>query len=62
MADTFKVLGIEKGDRVILFIEKSIVYVVAHLAIQKKWCYFRTLKFRMLVYGLTTKKRLSIVR
>ena len=35
MANTFMVLGVEKGDRVILFIEKSLMSVVAHLAIQK---------------------------
>ncbi len=35
MADVFQNLGVEKGDRVILFIPKSLVFVVAHLALQK---------------------------
>jgi len=35
MANTFLALGVEKGDRVILFIEKSLIFVVAHLALQK---------------------------
>ena len=35
MANTFLTLGVEKSDRVILFIEKSLIFVVAHLALQK---------------------------
>ena len=35
MANTFLALGVEKGDRVILFIPKSLIFVVAHLALQK---------------------------
>ena len=35
MANTFVGLGVEKGDRVILFITKSLIFVVAHLALQK---------------------------
>ena len=35
MANTFIALGVKKGDRVILFIEKSVMFVVAHLALQK---------------------------
>ena len=35
MANTFVGLGVEKGDRVILFIPKSLIFVVAHLALQK---------------------------
>ena len=35
MANTFVELGVEKGDRVILFIPKSLIFVVAHLALQK---------------------------
>ena len=35
MANIFLNLGVEKGDRVILFIPKSLVFVVAHLALQK---------------------------
>jgi malonyl-CoA/methylmalonyl-CoA synthetase len=35
MANTFLELGVEKGDRVILFIPKSLIFVVAHLALQK---------------------------
>jgi malonyl-CoA/methylmalonyl-CoA synthetase len=35
MANIFLELGVEKGDRVILFIAKSLVFVVAHLALQK---------------------------
>jgi malonyl-CoA/methylmalonyl-CoA synthetase len=35
MANTFMALEVEKGDRVILFIEKSLMFVVAHLALQK---------------------------
>ncbi|MDP2643954.1 MAG: AMP-binding protein [Desulfobacterales bacterium] len=35
MAGVFQGLGVVKGDRVILFIRKSLVFVVAHLALQK---------------------------
>ncbi|CAB1078670.1 hypothetical protein JY97_17645 [Alkalispirochaeta odontotermitis] len=35
MANIFQNLGVEKGDRVILFIPKSLIFVVAHLALQK---------------------------
>jgi malonyl-CoA/methylmalonyl-CoA synthetase len=35
MAITFLELGVEKGNRVILFIPKSLIFVVAHLALQK---------------------------
>ena len=35
MANFFLELGVEKGDRVILFIPKSLIFVVAHLALQK---------------------------
>ena len=35
MATVFQNLGVEKGDRVILFIPKSLIFVVAHLALQK---------------------------
>ena len=35
MANTFLQLGVEKADRVILFIHKSLMFVVAHLALQK---------------------------
>jgi len=35
MAGVFQNLGVEKGDRVILFIPKSLIFVVAHLALQK---------------------------
>jgi malonyl-CoA/methylmalonyl-CoA synthetase len=35
MANTLQELGVAKGDRVILFIPKSIIFVVAHLALQK---------------------------
>jgi malonyl-CoA/methylmalonyl-CoA synthetase len=35
MANVFLSVGIEPGDRVILFIDKSLVPVVAHLALQK---------------------------
>jgi malonyl-CoA/methylmalonyl-CoA synthetase len=35
MANTFLALGIQKGDRTILFIQKSLIFVVAHLALQK---------------------------
>ena len=35
LANVFLDQGINKGDRVILFIQKSVVFVVAHLALQK---------------------------
>ena len=35
MANVFKCLGVEKGDRIILLIPKSVIFVVAHLALQK---------------------------
>ena len=35
MANIFLVEGVKKGDRVILFIQKSLIFVVAHLALQK---------------------------
>ena len=35
MAHGFQTLGIKKGDRVILFIQKSLFLVVSHLALQK---------------------------
>jgi malonyl-CoA/methylmalonyl-CoA synthetase len=35
MANTFRELGVVKGDRVILFIPKALIFVVAHLALQK---------------------------
>jgi malonyl-CoA/methylmalonyl-CoA synthetase len=35
MANGFRELGVEKGDRVVLFIPKSLIFVVAHLALQK---------------------------
>ncbi len=35
MATVFQTLGVRKGDRVILFIQKSVIFVVAHLALQK---------------------------
>lgn len=35
MANTFLELGVKKGNRVILFIPKSLIFVVAHLALQK---------------------------
>ena len=35
MANVFKEIGIVKGDRVILLIQKSLIFVVAHLALQK---------------------------
>ena len=35
VANTFLDLGVEKGDRVILFFPKSVIFVVAHLALQK---------------------------
>jgi malonyl-CoA/methylmalonyl-CoA synthetase len=35
MANGFRELGVAKGDRVVLFIPKSVVFVVSHLALQK---------------------------
>jgi malonyl-CoA/methylmalonyl-CoA synthetase len=35
MANIFLARGIKKGDRVLLFIPKSLIFVVAHLALQK---------------------------
>jgi malonyl-CoA/methylmalonyl-CoA synthetase len=35
MANTFLDLGVKKGDRVILYLPKSLGFVVAHLALQK---------------------------
>ena len=35
LAHTFRELGIGRGDRVILFIQKSLIAVVAHIALQK---------------------------
>ena len=35
LANTFQARGVERGDRVILFISKSVVFVAAHLALQK---------------------------
>ena len=35
LANVFLDQGIKKGDRVILFIQKSMIFVVAHLALQK---------------------------
>ncbi len=35
MAGTFLGMGVAKGDRVVLFIEKSLIFVVTHLALQK---------------------------
>ena len=35
MASTFHDLGVAKGDRVILSIRKSLIFVIAHLALQK---------------------------
>ena len=32
---TFRDLGVNKGDRVILFLQKSLIFVIAHLALQK---------------------------
>jgi malonyl-CoA/methylmalonyl-CoA synthetase len=34
-AHTLLKLGVEKGDRVVLFLNKSLIFVVAHLALQK---------------------------
>ena len=35
MANGLRELGVAKGDRVILFIPKSLIFVIAHLALQK---------------------------
>ncbi len=35
MANTFIDLGVNKGDRVILYLEKSLAYIIAYLALQK---------------------------
>jgi len=35
MANTLRDFNVNKGDRVILFLEKSLIFVVAHLALQK---------------------------
>lgn len=35
MANTFRDLNVEKGDRVILYLPKSLILVVAHIALQK---------------------------
>ncbi len=35
MASVFQNLGVEKGDRILLLIPKSVIFVVAHLALQK---------------------------
>ena len=35
LANTFLDLGLKKGDRVILYLPKSLFFVVAHLALQK---------------------------
>jgi len=35
MANVFQTLGVIKGDRVILFTQKSVIFVVAHLALLK---------------------------
>src|SRR4030042_5859464 len=35
IANTFQTMGIKKGDRVILFFPKSLLFVVAHLGLQK---------------------------
>ena len=35
MANTLRDLNVNKGDRVILFLEKSLIFVIAHLALQK---------------------------
>jgi malonyl-CoA/methylmalonyl-CoA synthetase len=35
MANTFVQMAVKKGDRVVLFISKSLIFVVAHLALQK---------------------------
>ncbi len=35
MANTFLDLGIHQGDRVILYLEKSLIFVIVHVALQK---------------------------
>lgn len=35
MANIFREMGVQKGNRVILFIQKSLIFVIAHLALQK---------------------------
>ena len=35
MANMLRDMGVTKGDRVVLFIPKSLIFVVAHLALQK---------------------------
>ena len=35
MANTFLDIGVTKGDRVILYLQKSLAFIVAHLALQK---------------------------
>jgi len=35
MANTLRDLDVNKGDRVILFLQKSLIFVIAHLALQK---------------------------
>src|SRR4030042_457874 len=35
IANTFQDMGVKKGDRVILFFPKSLLFVVAHLGLQK---------------------------
>lgn len=35
MANTLRDLAVNKGDKVILFFEKSLIFVIAHLALQK---------------------------
>ena len=35
LANTFLEMGVEKGDRVILYLNKSLIFVVAYLALQK---------------------------
>jgi len=35
MAATFIDMGVKKGDRVILYLDKSIIFIIAHIAIQR---------------------------
>ncbi len=35
MANTLRDLDVNKGDRVILFLQKSLIFIIAHLALQK---------------------------
>jgi malonyl-CoA/methylmalonyl-CoA synthetase len=35
MANTFLAMGIQKGDRVLLVMEKSLIFVIAHVALQR---------------------------